>query len=66
MSGNQTPSNRPVWLAIISLTAVIAAAGCGFLLYVAGATPAAALAGSGAAFVGTMTLAMAAWRFLSD
>jgi hypothetical protein len=66
MSGNQTPSNRSVWLAIISLTAVIAAAGSGFLLHLVGATPAAALSGSGVAFVATMTLAMAAWRFLSD
>jgi hypothetical protein len=28
MSGNQIPSNQPIWLAIIILTAVLAAAGC--------------------------------------
>jgi hypothetical protein len=60
------PSNRPVWLAIIILTAVIAAAASGLLLHLAKATPAASLVGSGAAFVATMTLGMAASRFLSD
>jgi hypothetical protein len=58
--------NRPVWLAIIILTAVIVAAGSGFLLHLAKATPAAALVGSGAAFAATMTLGMAASRFLSN
>ena len=65
-AGNQVPSNRPVWLAIIILTAVLAAAGSGFLLYLAKATPAGALIGSGTAFAATMTLGMAASRFLSD
>ena len=66
MSGNQIPSNRPVWLAIIILTAVLAAAGTGFLLHLAKATPADALTGAGAAFAATMTLGMAASRFLSN
>ena len=66
MPGNQTPSNRPVWLAIIRLMAVIAAAGSGFLLLLAKATPAGALAGSGATFAAIMTIGMAAGRFLSD
>lgn len=66
MSGNQTPSNRPIWLAIIILTAVLAAAGTGFLLHLAKATPADALTGAGAAFIATTTLGMAASRFLSN
>jgi hypothetical protein len=65
MPGNQIPSNRPVWLAIIVLAAVIIAAGSGFVLHLAKDTPAAALVGSGAAFAATMTLGMAALRFLS-
>jgi hypothetical protein len=66
MSGNQIPSNQPIWLAIIILTAVLAAAGTGFLLHLAEATPANALTGAGAAFAATMTLGMAALRFLSN
>jgi hypothetical protein len=46
-------------------TAVIVAAVSGFVLHLAKATPAVALAGSGAAFAATMTLGMAASRFLS-
>lgn len=65
MPGNQIPSNRPVWLAIIVLAALIIAAASGFVLHLARATPAAALVGSGAAFAATMTLGMAASRFLS-
>lgn len=65
MPGNQIPSNRPVWLAIIVLAAVIIAAASGFALYLAKATPTAALADSGAAFAATMTLGMATSRFLS-
>jgi hypothetical protein len=65
MPGNQIPSNRPVWLAIIVLAAVIIAATSGFVLHLARATPAAALVGSGAAFAATMTLGMAVSRFLS-
>ena len=65
MPGNQIPPNRPVWLAIIVLTAAIIAAGAGFVLHLAKATPAAALVGSGAAFAATMTIGMTATRFLS-
>lgn len=66
MPGNQIPSNRPIWLAIIVLSAVIIAAAAGFALHLAHATPTAALAGSGAAFTATVTIGMAASRFLSD
>ena len=65
MPGNQIPSNRPIWLAIIVLAAVIIAAASGFALHLAHAAPAAALAGSGAAFTAAMTIGMAASRFLT-
>jgi hypothetical protein len=65
MPGNQTSSNRPIWLAIIVITALIVAAAAGFALHLAKATPAVTLAGSGAAFTATMTLSMAASRFLT-
>ena len=65
MPGNQIPPNRPVWLAIIVLAAVIIAAGSGLALHLARDTPADALVGSGAAFVATMTVGMAASRYLS-
>jgi hypothetical protein len=65
MPGNQIPSNRPVWLAIIVLAAVIIAAGSGVALYLARDTPADVLVGSGAAFVAAMTVGMAASRYLS-
>lgn len=65
MPGNQMSSNRPIWLAIIVLAAVIIAAASGFALYLAHAAPAAALAGSGAAFIAAMTIGMAASQFLT-
>ena len=65
MPGNQIPPNRPLWLAIIVLAAVIIAVGSGVALYLARDTPADALVGSGAAFVAAMTVGMAASRYLS-
>ena len=65
MPGNQIPSNRPIWLAIIVLAAVIIAAASGFVLHLAHAGPAAALVGAGAAFAAAMTIGMAASRFLT-
>jgi hypothetical protein len=65
MPGNQIPSNRPIWLAIIVLAAVIIAAASGFALHLAHAGPAAALVGAGAAFAATMSIGMAASRFLT-
>jgi hypothetical protein len=62
MPGNQIPSNRPFWLAIIVLASVIIAAASGFALHLANATPADAL---GATFVAAMTLGIAVSRFLS-
>jgi hypothetical protein len=65
MPGNQIPSNRSIWLAIIVLAAVIIAAASGFALHLAHADPAAALVGSGAAFAAAMTIGMAVSRFLT-
>jgi len=65
MPGSQNHSNRPIWLAIIVLAAVIIAAAWGVVLHLAHAGPAAALVGSGAAFAAAMTIGMAASRFLA-
>jgi predicted membrane-bound spermidine synthase len=62
---SREPSNRPVWLAIIFIMAVLVAAGAGFVLHLARATAADTLTGSGGAFVAAMTLGMAASRYLS-
>jgi hypothetical protein len=66
MSREQAPQNRPVWLAIIVIMAVLVAAGAAFALHLAKASPAATLTGAGAAFAAAMTLGMAASRFLSS
>lgn len=65
MPGNHIPPNRPIWLAIIVLAAVIVAAASGAVLLLAHAVPAAALAGAGMAFTAAVTLGMAAARFLT-
>jgi hypothetical protein len=62
----QVPSNRPIWLAIIILAAVIVAAAAAFVLLLAHAAPAAALTAAGVAFTATVSLCMAAARFLTD
>jgi flagellar basal body-associated protein FliL len=64
MSRDEAPSNRSVWLAIIVIMAVLAAAGAGFVLHLAKASPSSTLTGAGGAFVAAMTLGMAASRFL--
>jgi hypothetical protein len=66
MSREPTPSNRPVWLAIIFIMAVLVAAGAGFLLHLTKASPASTLTGAGAAFVATMTLGLAASHFVTS
>jgi hypothetical protein len=65
MSDNQIPPNRAVWLAIIFIMSVLVSAGAGFVLHLAKASPADMLSASGGAFVATMTLGMAAARFIS-
>ena len=66
MPENRTSSNRPIWLAIIFIVAVLVAAGTAFLLHVAGASPADTLIGAGSAFVATVTLGMAISGFLAS
>jgi hypothetical protein len=66
MSREQIPSDRPVWLAIIFIVAVLIAAGAGFALHLTKASPTATLTGASTAFVAAMTLGMAASRFLSS
>ena len=66
MPGNRSPSDRPVWLAIIFIMAVLIGAGSAFLLFIAKANLTDILASAGAAFVATMTLGMAICVFLSN
>jgi hypothetical protein len=65
MSEHPDSSNRPLWLAIIVIVAVLAAAGTAVLFRMAGADTITTLAGAGTAFVATVTLSMAMWRFLA-
>ena len=58
MSQEKVPSNRPLWLATILIVAVLVAAGAGFALHLAEASPVATLTGAGAAFVAAMTLGL--------
>jgi hypothetical protein len=53
-----------VWLAIISIVAVLVAAAAAFMLHLAHATPMGMLTGAGTAFVAAMTLGIAASRYL--
>jgi hypothetical protein len=64
MSREQIPSDRPVWLAIIVIVAVLVAAGAGLALHLVKASPVITLMGTGTAFATAMTLGMAASRFL--
>ncbi len=66
MPRDQLPSNRPVWLAITFIIAVLVAAGTGFVLHLAKASPVVTLTASGTAFVATMTLGMAVLGFLAS
>jgi hypothetical protein len=57
-------SNRGIWLAIILIFAVLVAAGTALAFRLVDAEPAMILSVSGAAFVATVTLGLAIWRFL--
>jgi len=65
MSQLRSASNRPVWLAIILIVAVLVAAGTALSFHIASADAAQTLTGAGAAFVATVTLSMAVWNFLA-
>jgi hypothetical protein len=64
MSQHRSSSNRSVWLAIILIFAVLVAAGAATLFRVAGANVISTLTGAGMAFVFTVTLSLAASKFL--
>lgn len=66
MSEPPVPSNRPLWLAIIVIGAVLVAGGCAIVFWSAKADQVTTLSAAGAAFVATVTLSLAAWKFLSD
>jgi hypothetical protein len=65
MSEDYRPSNRPVWLAIILIVAVLVASGTAMLFHLAHADVSSTLTAAGAAFMATVTLCMAAWSFLT-
>lgn len=56
---------RVVWLALIVVVAVMAAAGTAVALRAAGARATAVLTGGGAAFVASVTLGLAIFQFLA-
>jgi hypothetical protein len=62
---DHSSSNRPVWLAIIVIVGVLAAAGAALLFPMAGADATRVLTAAGASFVATVTLSLAAWNFVS-
>jgi hypothetical protein len=66
MSEDSRSLTRPIWLAIIMITAAMVAAGVGVVLHLAGATTPNALGAAGAAFVATATLCMTVWTFLTS
>ena len=57
-------SNRPLWMAVMLITAVLVAAATAVLLHLAGASPASVVTAAGVAFATTMTLCLSAWKFL--
>ena len=65
MSKDRSSLNRPVWLAIILIVAVLIASGTAFLFRAVGATPSEMITGSGAAFLAAVTLGMAMSTFLT-
>lgn len=65
MNGNHT-SQRGVWLAIILLASLCIAVTAGVVFHMFGAEPLAIFGASGAAFMGTMSLGLAAHRFMTE
>jgi hypothetical protein len=57
-------STRPLWMAVMLITAVLAAAAAAVFLHLAGASPASVVTSAGVAFATTMTLCFGAWKFL--
>jgi len=50
-------------MAVMLITAVLAAAAAAVFLHLAGASPASVVASAGVAFATTMTLCFGAWKF---
>ncbi len=65
MSESSSPSNRPVWLAIIIIVGVLVAGGCALAFRLANADPVTILSYAGGAFVATVSLCLAVWKFLA-
>lgn len=65
MSEDYSSSNRPVWLAIIFIIAVLVASGTAVLFRLADADATSTLTATGAAFVATVTVCVTAWNFLT-
>ena len=65
MNGNN-PSLRGIWLAIILLASVGGAAVAGGLFHMAGAALPAVMGAGGAAFMGMVSLGLAAYRFMTE
>lgn len=59
------PPDRPIWLAVILIIAVLVGAGVGGLFHLAGVSAADVLTAAGAAFGGTVALSFAMWKFLT-
>lgn len=57
-------STRPLWMAVMLITAVLTAAAAAFFLHLAGASPACIVTAAGIAFATTMRLCLGAWKFL--
>lgn len=65
MNGNN-PSHRGIWLAIILLASLGVAAVTGKLFHLAGAAGPEVMGASGAAFMGAVSLGLAAYRFITE
>lgn len=65
MSQNYHLPNRPIWLAIILIVAVLVASGTAVLFHLAHADATSTLTAAGAGFVTTVTMCMTAWNFLN-
>jgi hypothetical protein len=63
--GGTTSAFRGLWLAIIVVASAVVATIAGLVLYVVHAPMAAAVGGAGAAFAASLTLGMAAWKFVA-
>ena len=64
MSEDPRASNRPVWLAIIIIVAILVASGTAVIYRLAHADVTSTVTAAGAAFVATVTLCVTAWNFL--